>query len=320
MTRHGFIVAICALLSFSACNGPAGNPDSRYIELRQTKASSETLARFYLGGIPEPPADPLTSGLLVKDGGSLLLDLEALTREDSTIVDGLHPHLSNGRLSWDDFESYMARRYYADRAIPASLADLISNGWSDTSFFEMSVDGVMTNARRHISIPEPDLKKALLDYRLNGNQVIYDPGTLIVAEHRANETILEYTAMLKRVDGFWDFSVYDSLGQRIDSTVTGPKTLAAPTQCTGCHFGSRAFEPEKSFPGDAPAGPEGPRQILLQDSRPSARLVAYLNEHLKRSDYVLGLYGTLYLQKNVVDAEAPDTALASIFMDGLSSE
>ena len=76
-----------------------------------------------------------------------------------------------------------------------------------------------------------------------------------------------------------------------------PNDLDVPTKCIGCHFGSRLFEPERSFPSDPPPGPDGPRALYFDHPFPDQQLISDLDEHRKRSDLVLGLYGTLVLGK-----------------------
>jgi hypothetical protein len=155
----------------------------------------------------------------------------------------------------------------------------------------------MTNARRHVRVPTAPLHDALEAYVDRGNRIIYPVGTVIVADHELNGRITERSVMKKRGDGHWDYAVYDSAGVLAPSTTTPPKPLKVPTQCAGCHLGTRLYEPEKSFPAPARPGPAGPRKIHWSRPLPSPDLVGYFDEHRKRSDGILGIYGTLFISE-----------------------
>jgi hypothetical protein len=116
-----------------------------------------------------------------------------------------------------------------------------------------------------------------------------------VGEHYEGEALVETTVMRKRADGYWDYFAYDASGGLASQTTTPPRALDVPTQCVGCHFGEKLFEPERSFPAEAPPGPHGPRGIYVDDALRDAEVVAFFDEHSKRSDHVLGLYGTLFI-------------------------
>ncbi|HUF09848.1 MAG TPA: hypothetical protein VMO47_11035, partial [Rhodothermales bacterium] len=126
--------------------------------------------------------------------------------------------------------------------------------------------------------------------------------SFIAAHEVAGETV-ETTVMTKRPDGFWDFAVYGQDGGIAATTSTPPKELKSPTQCVGCHFGSKQFEPERSFPAHASPGPHGPRQIYVDDELRDLETVKYFDEHRKRSDTVLGLYGTLFVARLRAEGE-----------------
>ena len=166
---------------------------------------------------------------------------------------------------------------------------------------EVEVNGVMSNATRHVLIPESAVRRGLEEFAANGEQLLYPVGTRILADHVLNDNVAETTAMRKRADGYWDFFVFDSNGELAAETATPPKSLTVPTQCAGCHLGSRLYDPEKSFPGKAHAGPNGPRKIHVGDRQKNSEAVRFLDEHRKRSDGILGLYGTIYLANLLAD-------------------
>jgi hypothetical protein len=94
-----------------------------------------------------------------------------------------------------------------------------------------------------------------------------------------------------------------------------------PTKCVGCHFGTRLFEPEKSFPVAARPGPDGPRGITVQNALPTPSMVGQLDEHRKRSDQILGLYGTLLLNRLTImgassELSEDQAAVLALFKDG----
>ena len=103
--------------------------------------------------------------------------------------------------------------------------------------------------------------------------------------------------MLKREDGHWDFFAYGPDGTPTTETAARPRPLRVPTQCVGCHFGSKLYEPEKSFPAEAADGPHGPRVLHVDDAARKPDVVQFFDEHRKRSDHVLGLYATLLVSQ-----------------------
>ena len=99
--------------------------------------------------------------------------------------------------------------------------------------------------------------------------------------------------MVRRSDGFWDFVTYDSTGSLTSQTLPNDRALTTPTQCAGCHFGNKGFEPEQSWPlepakapGDIRKWYTGPRDIEVAE---------FFSEHFRRSDTLLGLYATAYV-------------------------
>jgi len=293
------------MLLLVLCLGCENGPPERQglLRLDLDRSDPRSFISYYFGGLSVPDAaDPFQTGLVVESDGDYYLDSTALARilEGSpSVVDAN----KDGTLDWDELEPFLQATYYDRRPIPASL-DMLLHSANIDSWFEVSVDGVMTTATRRIRVPLEALKEAIRRYKERGDSLIYPLGTVIVADHVADDLTIERTVMRKRADGHWDYGVFDSTGSRVPSTTTPPKPLAVPTQCVGCHLGSRLYEPEKSFPAPAPPGPAGPRSVHWDGPMPSTDRVRYFDEHRKRSDGILGLYATLY----VADLEARRSA------------
>ena len=168
-------------------------------------------------------------------------------------------------------------------------------------------------------MPSRALRQAVAGFRAAGNHLVYPVGTLLMGQHLNDEGgVLETTIKKRRADGFWDFAVYDAEGRLVGSTMTEPRPLRAPVQCTGCHLGRRLFQPEQSFPAHASDGPFGPRDYLVPEGWRSAEATALFDEHARRDDSVLGLYGTLYTARLLAERQsgqiAPEDAA---LLDGL---
>ncbi len=259
------------------------------------KSDPERLLRYYFGGYASAAgADPFEAGLLVARDGAFFVDLDAL--EGRQAENALRDADGSGRIEWEELEAFVHATYYDARQVPSTAAALHARApYREGGWFEVEVDGVMTKARRRLFVAEDALRAALRTYQDNGEQLLYPSGTVIVGEHYVEGTHVETTAMLKRGDGFWDFATYGPDGALAFTTHTGPRDLKTPTQCVGCHFGKKQFDPEKSFPGEARPGPHGPRALHVTPQARDAGLVRFFDEHRKRSDTVLGLYGTLFI-------------------------
>lgn len=297
-TSSILVLSVLCAISLSACTKDSSETESTsQLVIAKDKSNSETLALFYLSGISSPPQDALAAGLLSNEDDELMIDVARLFDVDSVLTNKLQSVARKDIIEWDDFEAIFADLYYEHRAIPNSLESLkADHNWDASKRMTLSVDGVMTSARRNTYMPIASLESAIASYSVNNNRLIYPVGTLVVGDHVVDGSIIETTVMLKRADEFWDFAVYDEEGSLIRKTLPLPKSLQAPQQCTGCHFGSRAFEPEKSFPADAPVGPSGERRVFPQ-AEVSAELVQHLDEHRLRSDYLLGLYATVHVAR-----------------------
>lgn len=294
---------VLALLLAACAGGPA---DGLRVDL--DKSNEETLLRYYLGGYVGPEGgDPVEAGLMVGEG-RLAIRPEALPEPFRADLDDAN---ADDVIDWDEFVAFVGATYAEARGLPPTLDALRGEApyaAGDTDWFTTEVDGVMTSARRRVYVPTAALREALAGYRTAGDRLVYPAGTVIVGEHREGEAVLETTVKRRRADGFWDFAVYGADGRLAGATATPPRPLDAPIQCTGCHLGRRLFDPEKSFPARAPDGPYGPRAIDTDDAIRGAvaahDLVAFFEEHAKRSDGVLGLYGTLYTAGLLADREA----------------
>ena len=302
---------LLAISLLAICLSTIGCQNSRPIDMATAgrvpvdldKSNEERLLRYYLGGYVSPVGgDPVEAGLMMVDGGLALnpQQLDPAFRASLRDADG------NGVIGWEEFVEFVEATYADARLFPHTLEEFRSTvRWSDDDsvWLTVEVDGVVTEARRRIYVPLDMLRRALAGYAEADDQIIYAPGTMIIAEHLDGERILETTVKRRRSDGFWDFAVYDASGRRASHTSTGPRELRAPVQCVGCHLGRRAFEPEKSFPAEAPDGPHGPRALYVSDDLRNAEVTTYFDEHVKRSDGVLGLYATLYTARLVADRE-----------------
>lgn len=268
----------------------AGCGDAR-IEVTLDKPDPEQLLRFWFGSYLGPEGgDPVAAGILSVQGGRFRVDPDALDKWFPGGGDELRRRSRDGHVDSDGLADFLQATYYDARALPRTLAEFSAY----QSWFRHDVHGPVTSARRHIYIAEDAVREALSGYADNGNRLIYSAGTAIVAEHHIGGDHIETTAMLRREDGFWDFVTYDADGNLATRTLALPRSIESPTQCVGCHFGSKLFEPERSFPEAAPQGPDGQRMI---HSMGNSRVVRFFDEHRKRSDMVLGLHATLYVSE-----------------------
>jgi hypothetical protein len=262
------------------------------------KGNERELLRFYVGGmISRSGTDPFSEGIVTESANSYILDVSALAQKLPYLKEELLDINSDGTINWTEFESLVQRYYYRYRFLPDSLDILIreEGDWHRSDWFSLDVNGVMSPRRRRIHVRKKDLMSALSGYSRNNRAIIYPEGTVFISEHVSEGVLKEISAMRKRKDGFWDFFAYSSDSLLTDRIEQRPKDLMVPTKCVGCHFGSRLFEPEKSFPQSVRDAPDGPRRIYSLSNERTRRVVLLLDEHRRRSDRVLGLYGTLFL-------------------------
>lgn len=287
-----------------------------YVPLVIDKDDPEHLLRYYFGGYGSPSgSDPFRRGLLLARGSRFYLNLDSLEAVYPGAASRLVDANADQHFDWDELEVFIDQTYAEARRLPPTLADLRATvPYEDETgaWFVVDVHGVMSTARRKLYVPVDALRDALRQYEERGQQLVYAPGTTIVGEHYLDDARVETTVMRRRNDGFWDFFVYDADDRLADSTSTPPRGLKAPVQCVGCHFGNRLFEPEKSFPARAQPGPHGPRQVYVDEALRNAEVTRRFDEHRKRSDDVLGLYGTLYVAQLLAERQeerlAPEDA------------
>jgi hypothetical protein len=277
------------------------------VRLALDKRNPERLLRFYFGSYLGPEGgDAVEAGVLSGEGEDFRVHPGALDARWRAALDSANAN-DDGAIDWDEFVAFVDETYAAARALPPTLDAFhheVPYAEGDPAWFTVELDGVMTTARRHLFVPVSALRAALTDYRANDERLIYPVGTAIVGEHRVEGALAETTVMRKRPDGFWDFFVYGRDGALAGATDTPPRALRSPTQCVGCHFGRKLFEPEESFPAEAPAGPFGPRGIDVGPEMRNADVVALFDEHARRSDTVLGVYNTLFVSGLLADRRA----------------
>lgn len=266
--------------------GCADAPPEDAVRLDLDLRNPERVLGLYLGGyVEEEGGDPEAAGLLVVRDSAFYVVPSAFPSHGEAF------RSPSGVLDTEGFIRAVGATYAEARRLPATL-DALGDYREDA--FVVEAVGVMTTARRRIFVPRPVLREALAEYHARGDRVLYPVGTTLVGEHWLDDRLAETTAMRKRGDGGWDFFVYGEDGRLVPGTDTPPRPLAAPVQCGGCHLGTRAYEPEASFPDPAPDGPHGPRALFVPEHQRDTELVAFFDEHTRRSDSVLGLYATLF--------------------------
>ncbi len=309
-------VGIAILLWAAGCGVRQYNdvPSENVLLLEFGKRGTEEIVGYYFAGFLEPPGDPFEVGLVARTGRGFRVRLDTLSSCSPWLAEEIAAAAGEDRrLDWDEFSEFVSVRHARIRNQPV-LSELLEQTQDvDGDWMRVDVTGVMSTLRRRVSVRRSNVFDALRSYEENGRRLVFPVGTRFVGQHldRSAGTVLETTVMTKREDGQWDFFVYDSDGVAADSTLPFPRALSVPTQCVGCHFGSKLYEPEKSFPSVAPDGPHGPRRIHVPESLRDRETVAYFDEHRRRSDHVLGLYGTLLAaelrharQAGTIDADA----------------
>jgi hypothetical protein len=304
MTRHAAVIVSSLLLIATGCDKSSVGSKQAGTRLDLDRDNPRPFIEFYFGPYTARGRSTVESGLISERTEGFFLDLDIMQAEHAWVSELREP-ASDGTLTWDELSPFLSQHYYEVIDAPSSLADLLSRtGGNNLDWMEVEVNGVMTNATRHVILPESAVRDGLENFHPNGERLLYPIGTTIVADHVLADTVAETTAMRKRLDGYWDYFVFDDAGHLASATATLPKNLTAPTQCAGCHLGKRLYEPEKSFPGSALPGPEGPRAVHVGDQHRNPAAVTFLNEHRKRSDGILGLYGTIYLAELLASREA----------------
>ena len=281
---------------------------SSRIEVDLDKANPERLLRYYFGGYVGPDGgDPFSTGLLAAEDGRFYIDAAVLEASRPGLGTPLAEAAGDRRLDWDELAGFLNASYYTARNLPPTLAAFRAETPyrdAEAAWFHVELDGVMSTARRHVYVAEDALRAALRGYQAQDEQLFYPVGTAIVGEHHLDGEHLETTVMRKRGDGFWDFFTYGPDGTLAARTQALPRALKTPTQCVGCHFGAKLFEPERSFPAAASPGPHGPRAFYVDEALRDREVVVFFDEHRKRSDTVLGIYNTLFVARLRADRRA----------------
>ena len=274
----------------------AGCAPQGQVEVVLDKPDPRRLLRFYFGSYTAGGADPFSAGILHERGQRFYVDPAALDGQHPGMGAALLRRTRGNVLGWDSLGAFLDATYYQARQLPPDM-EAFKARWPYRGWMPVDVEGPMTRARRRIFVSESALRGALAGYQSAGRRLHYAEGTAIVADHYLDGTLIEHTAMVRRMDGFWDFATYGPDGRLAAATAALPRALKTPLQCVGCHFGTKLFEPERSFPQPAPPAPEGRRLYHVADAVRNEAVVRHFEEHARRSDTVLGLYGTLYAAK-----------------------
>ena len=277
-----------------------GCQDRQQVHIVMDDPDETNVLEYYLGIYAG--GDPTEKELLSSSNGRLRLDVGTLGQLRPGLDSLLLPFAQRGRLSWDSLLAFVQLTYDSVRMMPAELP-LSVDRWSSEESVVFEVHGPVTRYLRRIHVHSRALEEALLNYQSNRQKIIYPADTWFIAEHLDGDQLMEITAMYKRPDGFWEFGSYDPTGLRKKSTHPNPRALATPRQCVGCHFGTRLFEPERSFPELATAGPDGIRHWYTDARDPD--VTEFFSEHEHRSDAVLGLYATVHVT-NLLRARQSD--------------
>ncbi|MEX1275031.1 MAG: hypothetical protein WEE20_03815, partial [Bacteroidota bacterium] len=278
------------LFLLTGCSTPS---DRVHIPLEGSQG--KTIARFYSGMISGDKYEEL----FVEDSTGLGLRLSALRIVSPRLSSTLDKIREGGdRLNRDQWNRFLKVVVEQSTPFPETLAELFPTGLPHTmedSYFRLKVYGAMTTFRREIYVPKQALEDGLLKYWDRGGMLQYPAGTVIAAYHNnSSGATLELTVKKRRSDGFWDFGVYDSSGRSVRHSSSPPTSYSAPVQCVGCHLGTMLYEPEESFMIGREGKTEG-EYLVLEDRLRNPKIVELLDEHTRRSDHVLGVYGTIYL-------------------------
>lgn len=273
--------------------GCGADAPPRGVPVDTGRSDSERVLRFYLGSYM---AATRVDSVLLFDGTRWRIDLEGLERDAPGLLAALGPAAAAGRIERDELRSAVQATYATARDLPANVDGMLGQPGFEGEHLELIVHGSMTAYERRIRIPVQAVEAAIREFAA-GRALTYPVGTVVVGEHLDGDEVVETTAMVRRDDGFWDFVAYGAGGDRVDEIRGDRGALAVPTRCFGCHYGSRAFEPEASFPAPAADGPHGPRFIDVPNAWIDDDLVRRVNEHRSRADGLLGLYATLLIGK-----------------------
>lgn len=289
----GFLLAVA---------GCSGGSVERGVPVDLGRTAREDVLRFYLGSFVRPNR---VDSILVTDGG-FRLDLDRLGTEAPRLAERLARAGADGRIDMDELQAAV-RSGQAERTdLPETRAEMAARtgyGSDDGEWLVVTVRGAMSPYERRLYVREDAVESAIRNWTGSEARLVYPVGTTVVGEHLSGGEVVETTAMIRRADGFWDFVAFGADGGRVDRIDGDPEPLAVPTECFGCHYGTRLFEPEKSFPAQPPDGPHGPRFVRAPDDWIRPDVVTVFDEHRRRDDGLLGLYATLLVGRWVAQAE-----------------
>lgn len=297
------LVLVFALIQGCRNPDPPVDPSGdSWVDVDLEKSNARRLLTYYLGGyVSEGGGDPEAAGLLRYRDERPQLNLALFATRAGIPPDTLAPWTADGQIDWEEWKAIIHRSYYRARRIPPTWAEFSERvPYNSPEWLRYRVRGVVSTLPRNLFVNREALLEALTNYRINKDRLIYPPGTVFVADHLDDGERVETTVMRKREgDGMWDFFVYDREGNLASETATSDRPLDAPVQCVGCHYGKKRFEPEKSFPGRARPGPDGPRELVVSPAAKRPEVVRFFDEHARRSDGVLGIYATLLVSELV---------------------
>jgi len=265
----------------------AGCTDTSPVEIDLGRSDPDRILSYYFSIYTG--ADPFETKLIYKGNGNYYIDKENLSGN----LEGFNKYTDDEIIDWDELKEELESSYYEKTSAPKTLDKLMESVFEET--FDLEVHGVMSEAKRKISVTKNSLHFALGNFKDAGERLIYPLNTTFVASHLEDEEVVETTVMRKVSLENWVYWVYDGEGELNGKTVTEPRQLNSPTQCIGCHMGQKAFEPEASFPEKLEEKEKRRRQIYVSDEIRKSSPVDVFDEHMKRDDSVLGLYASIYL-------------------------
>jgi len=321
------LIWVVMIACIAGCSSPQVEDISGAIPIRLERGDPERLLRFYVGSyVGETGGDPVLAGVLEERENSWFLRHPSFWQEVDTSLQQLYRDgLSAEEISKDLMDSFLMSSYYFARRAPQAIEVWRENlgDWTSLEkWLSIDVKGSMSPFPRRVAIKRSAVLSALNQVEEIESPILYPVGTAVIGEHFSNGFVVETTIMQKRSDGFWDFFAYDDEGQLVDRVQKQPDDMMVPIRCTGCHFGTRQYEPERSFPARVEDGPDGPRFIEVAEGLRNASIVSTLQEHAKRSDNLLGLYGTIYLSEiaqRISRGEATSEEIGLAFKFGIES-
>lgn len=254
----------------------------------------------YLGGSlvePVPSATPPTldrwlgRSPFLTQGSRVSLDLDALHPEDAAaLASAAEGEGPTARLSQRAFRQVGSDAYLRRRPFPATYPALAQAwGLDGEDWSHVEVDSVISRSVRRIRFRPDTVLAAAAEH---GNDPVYPPGTRFLAEELAEDGRLrEVHVMRKRVDGTWDFALYDGAGPRRQASAHHPRRFSAPMSCAACHSSVRRFPPFREFPDPSDPIAGMTPEVRIQLSAAELQLVRARKAPVSRTaDGVLGDY------------------------------